>query len=199
MIGKRSGIARQNRQFFHQLVEAEIDALYRTAWRLSGDHSEAEELVQEVFLKAWKSVGQLRGMEHPRAWVFRVLRTTWIDRLRKKSRRPQLVELEEPFDVASTVPLPSLTGEEERAEWKEFFDAEVTAAIDELPEGERQVLLYSAFGGLSYREIAEVMECPMGTVMSRLHRARSRLQKRLVDYATSRGMIRKEGGDRAEG
>lgn len=199
MIWKRSGTDRQDRQFFHQLVEAEIDALHRTAWRLSGDDSEAEELVQEVFLKAWKSIGQLSRMEHPRAWIFRVLRTTWIDRLRKKSRRPQLVELEEATEAVSPKPVPLLTGVEERAEWNEFFDAEVSKAIDELPEGERQVLLYSTFGELSYREIAEVMECPTGTVMSRLHRARSRLQKKLAGYAESRGIIKKEGRNRAEG
>src|SRR5690554_993546 len=88
--------SRENRQFYEQLVSDELDRLYRTAWRLTGSTVEAEDLTQEVFLKAWRSIDKLRRVAAVRPWLFRVLRTTWIDKLRKSGRRPQLVALDEP-------------------------------------------------------------------------------------------------------
>lgn len=199
MIWKPKHNRREERELFHRLVEEEIDAIHRTAYRLSRNTAEAEDLTQEVFLKAWRSIDTLRSRETIRPWLFRVLRNAWIDRVRKNGRQPQLVALEEPPETPSPPPAPILGATEDRDTWNEVLDTEVMAAMDELPEGERQVLLYFTFGELTYREIADAMECPVGTVMSRLHRARSRLQERLVDYAARRGIIRKEEQGYAEG
>jgi RNA polymerase sigma-70 factor, ECF subfamily len=198
MIWKRQRGRRADRELFDRLVAEEIDAIHRTARRLSGNASEAEDLTQEVFLKAWLAIGELHHRAELRPWLFRVLRNAWIDRLRKSSRQPHLVALDEPPEPASPAPIPTLGISEDRSAWNELFDEEVLAAIDALPEAERQVLTYFTFGELSYQEIAEALDCPIGTVMSRLHRARGRLQDRLIDYAARRGIISTEDQDHAE-
>lgn len=193
MIWSRKKSGEAARELYNRLAAEHLDALYRTAYRLTGDVSEAEDLTQEVFLQAWKSIGQLQEMPEVRPWLFRVLRNAWIDRLRKRSRRPELVGMEEPPEMVSPVAVPVFSTEEDRETWNEHFDREVLEAIEELPEEIRLVLLYYTFGELSYQEIAEALECPLGTVMSRLHRGRNRLQKRLADYAARQGLLKKEG------
>lgn len=198
MIWKRKSNQHNDQALFNRLAAEQIDALHRTAYRLTNDVSEAEDLTQEVFLKAWNSIGKLQGMPKVRPWLFRVLRNAWLDRLRKKARRPQLVGMDEPPEDVSPEPVPVLSKMEDREAWNEHFDTEVLEAIEELSDGERLVLLYHTFGELSYKEIAEALECPLGTVMSRLHRARARLQQRLIDYAARQGITKKEGQDCAE-
>ncbi len=127
-----------------------------------------------------------------------MLRNAWIDRLRKSARWPQVVAFGEPPEEAAPEPVPILTPVEDRAAWEEFFDAEVADAMNELPEAERQVLFYYTFGELSYQEVAEALECPIGTVMSRLHRARRRLQEQLASYAVRRGIRKGEDHNYAQ-
>lgn len=188
---------RENRQFYEQLVAEEVDALHRTAYRLCGNVSEAEDLTQEVFLKTWRAIDKLRRAPTVRPWLYRVLRTTWIDKLRKDGRQPRLVSLEEPPEDVAPAPIPRLQVVTEATLYK-HLDDEVSEAMHDLPEAERQVLLFATFGELSYKEIAEALECPIGTVMSRLHRARSRLQERLIDYATQQGILSKKEQNHAE-
>lgn len=197
MLWKRSGPGRAHRQFFDRLVEREIDALHRTAYRLCRDRGEAEDLTREVFIKAWKAIVDLHEQEHVRPWLFRVLRNAWIDRLRKHARRPQLLGLDVSPEEVAPEPLPMLTPVEDCEVWEEHLDREVIAAMDELPEAERQVLFYYTFGELTYQEIAEALESPIGTVMSRLHRARRRLQERLAQYAAEKGIIKGDDEEHA--
>lgn len=197
MLWKRANLDRTHRRFFDRLVADEMDALHRTAFRLCREHREAEDLTQEVFLKAWKSIHDLVQQENARPWLFRVLRNAWIDRLRKRSRRPQLLGVDLSPEEPAPEPIPVLAPVEDRAVWEEHFDAEVTRAMDDLPEAERQVLFYYTFGELTYQEIADALESPIGTVMSRLHRARRRLQDRLAAYAFNRGIIKGEDREHA--
>jgi len=167
-----------------------FEALYRTAFRLTGNKAHAEDLVQKTYLRAWRSGAQLHGPLDVRPWMFRILRTVFIDQLRKESSRPELVTDIENLLAASEEPSPpEVSDVKARRNLDEVFDQEIVTAITELPDAERLALLFQAVGGLSYREISEVLECPIGTVMSRLHRAKRWLRHRLANYAKHCGII----------
>lgn len=189
MIWKQREAQKKQRAFYNKLVSEHVDSVHRAAYRLSGKAAEAEDLTQDVFLKAWRSIERLPEMEAPRPWLFKVLRNAWLDRLRKSGRRLQLVATDEEPEAESPEPVARLSGLEDQELLNEHLDNEVMEAMDELPEGERLVLLFHAFGELSYGEIAEATDSPIGTVMSRLHRARTKLRKRLEAYAIRRRLI----------
>lgn len=176
---------------YAELIGQSLDPLYRTAVRLTGNPADAEDLVQETCVRAYRAWAQLREATAGRAWLFQVLRNAWLDQLRKTARRPQLVPIEQDArePLAEPPPLPNVSDATERQALEQGFDQEVLAAMNELPEEERLALLFQVFGGLSYREISEALGCPLGTVMSRLHRAKSSLRSRLSDYATRQGII----------
>ena len=176
---------------FSELIAAQFDPLYRTALRLTGNVSDAEDLVQETCLRAHRAWAQLRERAGARAWLFQILRTTWIDLLRKAARRPVLLAMEhEPEQpLADAAPVPNITAAADRQALEQGFDEEVLAAMNDLAEEERLALMFQTFGGLSYREISEALECPLGTVMSRLHRAKAALRTRLAEYAMREGII----------
>lgn len=180
--------AQRRREWYADLVRTHLDALHRTALRLTGNAADADDLAQETFLRAWRSFDQLREPAGARAWLFCLLRSAYLDQLRKQARRPQPVALDE---VAEPAALPPAQDYESRRALEEQFDDEVLSALDELSEEERLALLFQTFGGLSYREISEALDCPLGTVMSRLHRAKSALRRRLAAYA--RGHGRRQG------
>jgi RNA polymerase sigma-70 factor (ECF subfamily) len=168
-----------------------FEALHRTAFRLTGNKAKAEDLVQEAYLRAWQSRSQLHSLSGAQPWMFRILRTVFIDQLRRESSRPKLVM---DFDKTLTVPEEVLPPEvfdvKDRHKLDEVFDHEITSAMTELPDEERLALLFQAIGGLSYREISEALECPIGTVMSRIHRAKRWLRHRLAVYASDHGIVR---------
>jgi RNA polymerase sigma-70 factor (ECF subfamily) len=127
--------------------------------------------------------------------MFRILRTTFVDQLRRESSRPKLV-----MDIAKMVAAhdqlspPEIFNVEDRGELDEFFDQEIIRAITVLPDEQRLALLFQAVGNLTYREISEAFECPIGTVMSRLHRAKRWLRLRLAAYVEDSGFIRSTPG-----
>jgi RNA polymerase sigma-70 factor, ECF subfamily len=168
-----------------------FESLYRTALRLTGNKVYAEDLVQETYLRAWRSLSRLHGLSGVQPWMFRILRTVFIDRLRRESKRPKLVT---DFDKMLTAPQqlspPEVSDVKDRGNLDEVFDQEIMSAMTELPDEERLALLFQAVGGLSYREISEALECPVGTVMSRLHRAKRWLRHRLAAYSKSYGIMR---------
>jgi RNA polymerase sigma-70 factor (ECF subfamily) len=172
-------------------IERWLEPLHRTALRLTGNRADAEDLVQETCLRACRGWAEVRDQTRTRGWFFQVLRRAWLDQLRKAARRPRLVPMEQETAYPSfeCPPLPKVTDAAERRALEEGFDEEVLAAMNELPEGERLALMFQVFGGLNYREISEALACPLGTVMSRLHRARVSLRLRLADYAVRQGII----------
>lgn len=175
-----------------------FEALYRTAFRLTGNKLQAEDLVQETYLRAWRSLTQIHGLSGVRPWIFRILRRTFVDQLRRESSRPKLViDIEKMLAAVDEVSHPevfNVRDQEKLDHLEEVFDQEIVSAIAELPDEERFALLFQAVGNLTYREISEVLECPIGTVMSRLHRAKRWLRLRLAAYAENCGFIRSTPG-----
>jgi len=168
-----------------------FESIYRTAVRLTGNEVQAEDLVQETYLRAWRSLSQLHGLSGVQPWMFRILRTVLIDQLRRESKRPKLViDVEKMLAAPEQLSPPEVSDVRDRRNLNEVFDQEVMNAMTALPDEERLALLFQAVGGLSYREISEALECPLGTVMSRLHRAKRWLRHRLAAYGKSYGIVR---------
>lgn len=157
---------------FERYVLPEIEVLLRVANSLTHNHAEAEDLVQDTLLRAYRAIDGFDG-RYPRAWLLTILRNTHISRNRR--RRPEL--LRDPNAADRMVS----TASDERADAgiDEEIDAEILRALASLDELFRQVVELVDIDGLSYAEAAEVLDVPIGTVMSRLHRARSRIRDRL--------------------
>ena len=172
-------------------IQDKLDALHRVALRLERKPDAAADLVQETCLRAWRHRDRTQTAELG-SWLFCILHHVWVDRWRHARRGPAFAELpaevEDEAEADTAAPLMPQDAAD-RARLEQHFDDEVLAALDELPEQERLALLFHAFGDMSYREISLALECPLGTVMSRLHRARSRLRARLAAYARSRGIV----------
>src|ERR1700737_1333615 len=167
-----------------------FEPLYRTAFRLTGNKAQAEDLVQERYLRAWRSLSQLHGLSGVQPWMFRILQTAFIDQLKRASSRPKLVtDIEKMLAASEELSPPEVSNVQDRRKLDELFDQEIISAITELPDGERVALLFQAVGGMRYREISEALECPIGTVMSRLHRAKRWLRHRLAVYARDYGRM----------
>jgi RNA polymerase sigma-70 factor (ECF subfamily) len=161
---------------FERFVVPELDVLLRVAMSLTRNSADAEDLVQDTLLRAYRAVDRFDG-RYPRAWLLTIMRNAQVNRVRR--RRPELMrdpdagdrllESQEPHDSA------------EQDALCEAFDAAVEKALDELPDKFQRVVRLVDLDGLSYQEAAEVLGVPIGTVMSRLHRARSRIRGRLSD------------------
>ncbi len=170
-------------------------SLFSTARRLTGNQSDAEDLVQETYLKAYRSYASFSEGTNLRAWLFRILTNTHINRYRSKQRRPDETELDdlEDFYLYRRLQNPGALGRSAEDELMEMFsEAEVTSAVEALPEAYRMAVLLADVEGFSYKEIAEILDVPIGTVMSRLHRGRKQLQRELYEFAVSRGLISAE-------
>ena len=169
-----------------------LDALYRTALRMTRSEADAEDLVQETYIRAFRFRDQFTLGTNMKAWLFRILTNTFINTYRRKTAQPEVTDLEgiDEFSLyrrmaddraASTSPDP------EAELLNSVVDTEVTDALEALPEKFRTTVLLDV-EGFSYKEIAEMLSIPIGTVMSRLHRGRKFLQKRLYDLARERGI-----------
>lgn len=179
---------------FDEVVLCHMDLVYRVAVRLSGDPHEAEDLVQETFMRAHTAFGGFEFRSYgAKPWVLKILHNVFFTRRGQANKAPVLLEESTLDDFAAQVerePFPAFTGGE--VGW-ESFDEEIKAAVESLPSQHRAALLLWALGDLSYKEIAMVLDCALGTVMSRLHRARQQLSRELSDYAKDRGIRRKSG------
>ncbi len=167
--------------------------LYSAALRMTRNPADAEDVVQETFLKAYRAYHTFEEGTNLKAWLYRILTNTYINRYRKKVRRPTEVEFGEVEDLYLYKRMGSgesgsaaRSAEEEVLE--QFVEADVKAAVEELPEHFRLPVLLADVEGFSYKEIAEIMDVPIGTVMSRLHRGRKALEKALWTFAQERGL-----------
>lgn len=160
-------------QAFETYVLPEIEVLLRVANSLTRNHAEAEDLVQDSLIRAYRGISRFDG-RHPRAWLLTILRNTHINRNRR--RRPEL--LRDP-DAATDRLVSAASDERTDAGVDDEIDAEIIRALDSLDEPFRRVVELVDIDGLTYAEAAEVLDVPVGTVMSRLHRARSRIRDRL--------------------
>lgn len=151
----------------------QLDALYSAALRMTRNRSDAEDLVQEVYLRAYRRFHQFEERSSLKAWMFTILRNTFISQYRKNGRQPATISLDDLTQV------PSDGRPNDHTRGTEVLHDDLHAALDRLSDGSRTVLLLAYAEGLKYREIAQVMNCPLGTVMSRLFRARKQLREHL--------------------
>ncbi len=169
-----------------------LDQLYSAALRMTRNPADAEDLVQETFAKAFAAFHQYKPGTNLKAWLYRILTNTFINSYRKKQREPQQSQAEdvEDWQIARAA---SHTSQGLRSAEVEALDrlpdSDVKRALAELPEDRRMVVYYADVEGFPYKEIAEIMGTPIGTVMSRLHRGRKQLRELLADYAVERGLV----------
>ena len=174
---------------FEREAVPHLDTLYRVALRFTADPTRAQDLVQDTMFKAFRSWHRYEPGTNVRAWLLTILRNTFINDYRKEKQRGPTVDIEtaETFSLFDEV-------QDEDPEGQFFdkiVDEEVLKAIDSLPDEFRETLTLSDVEGLSYQEIAEVTGAPVGTVKSRLFRARRALQRQLYDYAVEMGYIKR--------
>lgn len=170
-----------------------MDTLYNFAVRMAGNKEDAEDLVQETYLKMHRFLHTFDEGSNLKAWLFKILRNTFINKYRKKLREPQEVhDNNEEFSLYDKI-----AGENGYDPYgksgftiEEFVDDEVKEALENLPLVFKEVIFYSDLEGLTYEEIADVIGCPVGTVKSRLYRARKLLQKELWEYAKDKGYLK---------
>lgn len=168
--------------------------LFSTALRMTRNRADAEDLMQETFTKAWRAFDSYQQGTNLRAWLFRILTNTYINKYNSQLRKPIETELDEVeelylFKRLGAFDQSQLSQSAEDQMLEMFTDDEVKNAIEELPETFRIPLLMSDLEGFSYKEIAEILDVPIGTVMSRLHRGRKAMQKMLYEYAKERGLV----------
>jgi RNA polymerase sigma-70 factor (ECF subfamily) len=165
------------------------ESLYSTALRMTRNKSDAEDLVQETYLRAYRGFDGYAEGTNLRAWLFRILTNAFINSYRAKQRRPHETDLGDIEDLYLYKRLPTLSVGAEDELLSLFPTAEVRGAMENLPESFLLPVLLSDVEGFSYKEISEILEIPMGTVMSRLHRGRKALQEALYRYASTNRLI----------
>jgi RNA polymerase sigma-70 factor, ECF subfamily len=171
-----------------------LPALYSGAMRMTHNAADAEDLVQETYLKAYRGFGGFEEGTNLKAWLFRILTNTYINSYRSKQRRPQQSELSESEDLylykrVGGLEAAAASRTTEDIVLEHFTDTDVKAAVDALPEAFRMPVLLADVEGFHYKEIAEILDVPIGTVMSRLHRGRKALQKALFEFAVERRLV----------
>ena len=172
-----------------------LDQLYGGARRMTRSRADAEDLVQDTMVKAYAQFRSFREGTHPKAWLFRIMQNTWINNYHKARRRPMehlIAEITDWQQAAEQKHASIACRSAEIAALEALLDEDITDALETLPENLRMAVYYADVHGYRYKEIAEIMDIPIGTVMSRLHTARRRLRTLLADVARVRGFTNGE-------
>ncbi len=191
MLGRGSRRTRTEREFDEEIL-VHLDALYGAALRMTRNPAEAEDLVQETCLKAFRSFHTYRRGTNAKAWAFRILTNSYINRWRKKSKRAEHVSNLDIHEAADRVLSPvemQAWSDPEVAFFRRDVSPKVVDALDGLSDTFRTVVVLADLQDFSYQEVADLMDTPIGTVMSRLYRARRALQAKLYEYALEQGYV----------
>lgn len=192
--------AKERRKEFEETAMGHIDSLYNMALRLVLNKEEAEDLVQETYLRAYRFFDTFQKGTNIKAWLFKILRNTFINKYRKTVNLPNEFFYEDVETLNSNLAYSQENVVEEAADTLEgkyadltnLMEDDVKRAVDSLPLEYREAILLSDVEGLSYKDIAEITSVPIGTIKSRLNRGRKLLQKSLWEYAKDRGFIKRE-------
>ena len=176
---------------FEKIAFEHLDRLHGTALKLTRNAAEADDLVQETYTRAFQHFGQFEQGTNFKAWIFRILVNTYINGYRRKGRAPALVDFTEMEPVYEEAVQETSFLNQPVSSLYERLDDEVKQALEKLPEEYRVVLLLASVEGFSYEEIAKMVGIPIGTVMSRLFRARALMRRNLVEYAKEHGLEEK--------
>src|ERR1700684_301887 len=179
---------------FADLAMEYRSSLYSAALRMTRNPADAEDLVQETFLKAYRAFDRYEDGTNLRAWLYKILTNTFINSYRAAKRRPEKADVEDVEDLylyhrIGDLQSAGIGRSAEDEVFDHFTDDEVKKAIESLPESFRIAVLLADVEGFSYKEIAEITEVPIGTVMSRIHRGRKALQKALFEFGAARGLV----------
>lgn len=173
-----------------------LDSLYNTAYRMTRNAQDAEDLVQETYLKAYRAFDRFEAGTNLKAWLFKILKNTFINEYRRRQHAPaqtDFADIEESFESQLADDAAGGIKNPEDELLQDVLDEDVQRAIDELPVDYRMVVLLADLEGFSYKEISDILDIPVGTVMSRLYRGRRLLQRSMLDYARGHGYLR--GGE----
>jgi RNA polymerase sigma-70 factor, ECF subfamily len=170
------------------------DILFNFALRTTGDKDDAHDLLQETFMKAFRFWDKYEKGTNIRAWLFRIMKNSYINRYRKETREPGMVDYDDVENFYDLIRDDSTDSNDlQKRMFSNMLSDEVTEALQSLPEDFRTVVILCDIEGLMYDEISEFLNCPIGTVRSRLHRGRKMLEEKLYDYAKDRGIITGDG------
>ena len=170
-----------------------VDALYNTAYRMTRNVEDAQDLVQETYLKAYKYYDKFSEGTNFKAWLFKIMKNTFINNYRKKQRIPpqsDFADVEGGLESRVREDATSRIKSPEEEFLENIVDEQVQAAVDGLPPDYRMAVILADLEGFSYKEIAEILDVPVGTVMSRLYRGRKLMEEAMLEYARERGYIR---------
>lgn len=185
-----------SREQFEKLLMEHVDSIYNAALRLSQTPSDAEDLVQETYYRAFRFFSQFKQTSSSsfKSWLFKILRNTYINSYRKQRKKPDTIDYKN-IDFVSDVVVDesfiSYIRKTEKLDIKSAFDDEVTAALENLGDDYKLCIILKDVEGFSYKEISEITGDPLGTVLTRVHRARKILHLRLLDYAQKKGYGKK--------
>ena len=172
-----------------------MDALYASALKLTRSGADAEELVQETYLKAFRFSHKFEWGTNLKAWLFRIQSNTFINEYRHRGHERKYVEraaTESIYDQVLDTEARAYASDPENHLFNKFLRQELDRALESLPDDFKMAVLLADVQGFSYKEVADILGCPIGTVMSRLHRGRRILQRELVDFAVDAGLTAKE-------
>jgi|CXWL01.1.fsa_nt_gi RNA polymerase sigma-70 factor (ECF subfamily) len=170
-----------------------VDALYNTAYRMARNAEDAEDLVQETYLKAFKYYDKFEEGTNLKAWLFKIMKNTFINNYRKRQLEPpqsDFSDIEESFESKVSEEAAGQIKNPEQEFLEDVLDEDVQRALDSIPADYRMAVVLSDLEGFSYKEIAEILEVPVGTVMSRLYRGRKLLEEAMLGYARDYGYMR---------
>ena len=173
---------------FTAVALGSLPALYNAAHRMTGNEHDAEDLVQDTYVEAFRHADELRSLARARAWLFRILRNRYVSAARSRRARPELAVVEGGLEAAEDVAAAERIPQLERGMIGRLARPAILQALGRLPEEMRTAVLLCDLEGFTYEEIAEIMQCPLGTVRSRLARARAQLARQLAAHATALGI-----------